>query len=246
MSRYQLDTPLWEKDEKDEGARGVPRWIVGYADLMTLLLCFFIVMFSFSEPIEEEFNTFASGLSEVSTPDKAEMPYFFGNSATEKASAVVQDGNPTEKWREITQELSHAIRLSDVDTVPVVETEEERVRIRLDDAGLFPSGSSILNGSFNSVLSRIGGILASSGGHIEVHGHTDNVPIESRRFHSNWDLSASRASAVVNALQAATPIPHDRISVKGFGESQPVVSNQTAEGRAKNRRVEIMLTFPKP
>ncbi len=122
-----------------------------------------------------------------------------------------------------------------------IERIDGTVMIRFPNEIAFPSGTSALNEAFARTLAPLVPLLASTPGNIVVSGHTDNVPIAGGAYRSNWELSAARASSVVHLLAASGAIPPARIAVQGFGESRPLADNGTAEGRARNRRVEITI-----
>ena len=122
-----------------------------------------------------------------------------------------------------------------------METDEERIIIRIREKGSFPSGSAVLIGDFEPIVAKISGVLKKTDGKLIVAGHTDNIPIANARFRSNWELSAARAVSVLHHLLATKDIEPDRFLIEGYGDSQPVASNDTRLNRALNRRVEIVL-----
>lgn len=125
-----------------------------------------------------------------------------------------------------------------------VERTGDEVVIRFPSEIAFPSGSGTLNEGFKHLLDRLAPILEKTPGELIVSGHTDNVPIRGGAFQSNWDLSASRATAVVHYFLFKHLIDPGRITVQGYGDSRPVASNDTPEGRKKNRRVEVSIITP--
>jgi len=123
--------------------------------------------------------------------------------------------------------------------VTQVEVDGFRVVIRIEERGSFMSGSSNVTGSFATLLTDMANIFAGLPGTVAIEGHTDNVPIRTARFESNWDLSAMRAASVANVLLTNDDLSPERILVQGFADTEPRASNDTPEGRAQNRRVEI-------
>ena len=123
-----------------------------------------------------------------------------------------------------------------------VERDGDKVVIRLGQQDSFDSVSATLSAGFQPTLQKVGASIATVGGIIRVEGHTDNVPVGfSERFRSNWDLSSARSASVANYLIDNTNLEAGRLSVSGFADSKPVASNDTAEGRARNRRIEVIV-----
>jgi len=142
-----------------------------------------------------------------------------------------------DKARLISKALGREIKGGSVD----VETEGQKIIIRVREKASFGSGRAELKGAFRPILERVATILKDSEGKIIVAGHTDNVPIYTERFRSNWELSAARAVSVAHEMMLATSIPSDRFLVQGFADTKPMKSNNSPVNRASNRRVEIIL-----
>jgi chemotaxis protein MotB len=142
---------------------------------------------------------------------------------------------------EETQEFREALEQEIKDGLIVVESQFSRIVIRIREKGSFPSGDARLNPGFIPILRKIHDVLLTTDGRIAVAGHTDNVPINTVRYRSNWELSTSRATSVVHELLAPGVIPADRFVLEGYADTKPLVPNDTAENRAKNRRVEIIV-----
>jgi chemotaxis protein MotB len=137
----------------------------------------------------------------------------------------------------ISQALGREIKSGAVD----VETQGQKVIIRVREKASFGSGRAELKDAFRPILQRVAKILKGSAGKIIIAGHTDNVPIYTERFRSNWELSAARAVSVAHEMMLATKIPSDRFLVQGFADTKPMANNDTSSNRARNRRVEIIL-----
>ena len=141
------------------------------------------------------------------------------------------------KAKLISQALGREIKAGSVD----VETEGQKIIIRVREQASFGSGRAELKGAFRPILERVANILKDSEGKIVIAGHTDNVPIYTERFRSNWELSAARAVSVAHEMMLATGIASDRFLVQGLADTKPMASNDTPAKRASNRRVEIIL-----
>ena len=125
-----------------------------------------------------------------------------------------------------------------------MESTARTILIRIREKGAFSSGSALLNSSFVSVIDKIAGALAQIEGRIAVEGHTDNVPINTFAYPSNWDLSSARSVAVVRRMLDVAPLPPSRLTASGFADTRPQAINTTVDGRARNRRVEIVVKQP--
>ena len=155
----------------------------------------------------------------------------------EKEQAAIEKERDLE-FQRIRAELSNEIQ----NGLAEVEKEGDKVIIRLAEQGSFESGSANLKSQFKTLLSNVGNTVSSSKGEIRIEGHTDNVPvIANAKFKSNWDLSGARAGSVADYLIDSSNIKQGRISVQGFADTKPIQSNDTASGRSKNRRIEIIV-----
>jgi chemotaxis protein MotB len=122
-----------------------------------------------------------------------------------------------------------------------VEREKTKIIIRIQEKGSFPSGRATLNPEFFEVISKITSVIANTPGKIIVAGHTDNIPISTSRFRSNWELSSARAVTVVHAMLSNAALDEERFLIQGYADAQPLVPNDTRENRALNRRVELII-----
>jgi chemotaxis protein MotB len=127
-----------------------------------------------------------------------------------------------------------------------IEQGPKRLIIRIEERGSFASGSADLNPAFAEMVAQVGQSLAQIPGEIAVEGHTDEIPISTARFRSNWDLSAGRAAAVANALLARQQVQAERLRVQGHADTRPRVANDSVANRALNRRVEIVVDLSGP
>lgn len=318
-----------EAPKKKEESSGAPAWVMTFADLMSLLMCFFVLLLSFSEMdllkfkqiagsmkvafgVQREIKTdespkgtsivareFSPGrptptlVNEIkqNTIDDTKQTLEFTDSMTEdqkkesidpsedsegSGSAPIQRHKPPPPVDVVEQsdipELAKKIEEEGIDESKVdtlkeehketivdahkllqtlepeieegliaIKTQGNRILLRINEKGSFPSGSSIVKGSFLPVLNKLRKSLAEIEGKIVVAGHTDNIPIKTARFRSNWELSSSRAVTVVHELLALDTLPPERFVVEGRGDAYPLVPNDTRENRALNRRVELTI-----
>lgn len=263
----------------EEEKPGIPAWVVTFADLMSLLMCFFVLLLSFSEIDAQKFKQIAGELSkafgvqrevpaleipegtspvfdkfspappeptvvnevkQITTDQQPELQTF--KSPTERAVELAKQETMDQSSEEIMAVLDDAIR----DGRIAVTQGKHRIVIRVEEKGSFPSGSAELTWEFEGLLLEMARVLANIPGKLTVEGHTDDVPIRTSRFYSNWDLSAARSAAVANVLLATGDVTATRLAVKGLADTEPRVANTSAENRAKNRRVEIIVDLSVP
>lgn len=237
-------------DEEPAGS-GTPAWVVTFADLMSLLMCFFVLLLSFSELDAQKFKEIAGEMSkafgvqrEVPADDQpAGSNIVFPNvtAGTGSAAAALERTDAEQLTDATAAALREALATELQDGRMNLEQDERRVVLRVEENGSFPSGSSDVTPAFEDLLGRMAGVLSRVPGRLTIEGHTDDVPIQTARFSSNWDLSASRAASVANALLRQAPIEATRLRVQGHAETNPREPNVTPENRARNRRVEIIV-----
>ncbi len=229
------------------------RWLVSYADLLTLLLAFFVVLFASS--VNDKKKTAKMALAMQTAFDQkgifdahAKTPPLAPGAGTSSA-----DQKPIEMPLETPEENkgAGAVRKAiERSIAPALQQHLVRVldaddglTLSLDSAGFFPSGSAEVREEALPILTRIAASLPQ--GPLRVEGHTDNRPIHTERFRSNWDLSTARASAIAEVLMRDSTVRPANFSIAGYSEFHPVADNDTEAGRAANRRVDIVLIRPK-
>jgi len=175
----------------------------------------------------------------------AEAAMQSSSAASAEAQAEAQEQKESNEKAEIAEDnLKVALRQEIGQGLVAVDRQEDKVIITVGAGGAFPSGSAELTAAARKIMEEIAGVNEAGSGEITVSGHTDNVPlIFGSQFRDNWDLAAARASSVVQALEDTGKVPAGRMQAVSFGESQPVVSNDTARGRAVNRRIEIEINY---
>ncbi|MBQ0719736.1 MAG: type VI secretion system protein TssL, long form [Gammaproteobacteria bacterium] len=251
---------------------GVPAWVMTFADLMTLLMCFFVLLLSFAEMDILKFKQVAGsmreafGVQRIVPSDRSEtdmdftegqvtdMPVFEKVGELDSLDPKALDPQAMEKLLEEMQEketeaeaLKLAALLSEEIKAGLVELESssDSIIIRISEKASFPSGRAKLRSGFTDILDKIHAALAEVEGTITVAGHTDNRPINTKRFRSNWELSSGRAVSVVHALLRPGLLDPNRFLVEGHGDAHPLVPNDTPENRARNRRVELTIILRK-
>ncbi|MGX6992467.1 hypothetical protein CBF34_01205 [Vagococcus penaei] len=210
-------------------------WLLPYSDMLTLLLALFIVMFAMAksddkrlDQLGEQFHIILSGNS--ASGKGGLLP---DNPATQKtdAEAIAETG------AKIKEDLTTDGHKDEVD----VKVEKDGVRVTIDSGLLFSPGSATLNSAVDEPLKKVADSLKKIDNDIIVAGYTDNVPNQTKEFKSNWELSAARAISVMDSLVANKGVTENRVSIQAYGEFRPKVPNNSAENRAKNRRVEIFI-----
>lgn len=219
--------------------RRQPQWIVSFADLMALLLALFVMLLSFAEIDSDSFRRNAGPISQVFDRDHViiEEPKSKQIVPLEDVTTESQTFTPEQTKLRLRVLLIDEINRDDIEILEV----DERIIIRFNDRAGFEAGTRRLQPGALLALDKIVEVLAQTTGKIYVEGHTDNVPIRTEMFRSNWDLSTARASTVVHYLLRKNQIEATRILAVGLADSQPLVPNTTPENRARNRRVEIAL-----
>jgi len=275
---------------------GLPPWLATFADLMSLLMCFFVLLLSFAtvdavrfkkmaESMRDAFgvqrqipaNEIVMGVSVIKqewSPSVSEQSVITEirqeTSNVEREHLQMQDGEDEKERQEqqerLQQELDRqaaidaaeaqlqnelAEQLDDLqealdqeidDGLVTLERKESSIIVRIQEKGSFGSGSARLDPEFHEVMARISKVLASKPGRITVAGHSDNIPISTGRFRSNWELSSARAVTVLHSMLRNKDISEERVVVEGLADTRPLVANDSPQNRAKNRRVELILT----
>jgi chemotaxis protein MotB len=234
------------------------RWLVSYADFITLLFAFFVVLYSASkadqkkqaqasQSIESAFRSLgifadtrrkpAGPTAEPEGIDKPVIPMNIVMGEDVLAPAKVKDD--LEKiHRELQQKLSNQIAQHTVS----IQMGRDGLVISLREAGFFSSGSAIPQPETVPTMRQVAVTLSKTPYDLRIEGHTDNVPIHTAEFDSNWELSTARATHIARILLNLNAIPANRLSAAGYAEFHPVASNETPEGRAENRRVDLVIS----
>jgi chemotaxis protein MotB len=248
---------------------GVPPWVMTFADMMTLLMCFFVLLLAFSEMDVAKFKQLSGSMKDafgvqtevdvrtipkgtsiiaqefspgVPDPTALNVIYQYTTDSSENSLEAMekrrQDVADTEDHaRRLREALQEEIENGSV----AISTIDRKVVIHILENASFDSGYADVRPDFIPVLTKIGSLIDSNSGTVTVSGHTDNVPISNERFRSNWELSTSRAVSVTHLLLQTAHLEDGRFVVTGHAETRPRASNDSAEDRAKNRRVDISI-----
>jgi chemotaxis protein MotB len=229
------------------------RWLISYADFVTLLFAFFVVMYSISSVNESKYKTFSDSLNTAfsvipTPPNTAVVP----NEQEQLLKALVDKRTARlgEQQRKIQERMKNLTSgLKDV-MAPLIN--QHLVNINLTKRGievdisaslLFKTGEAALQPGALDVLRQVSEVLSKEELPIEVEGHTDDIPIMTSQYPSNWELSSARASSVVR-LMIGNGVPEKSLAVVGLASNQPLVPNDSPENRARNRRVSITIVAP--
>ncbi len=231
------------------------RWLVSYADFITLMFAFFVVMFASSRTDKAKATAVSEAVKQAIKDGgvPAKVREVLGGTVDDKGKGNALLKGPggaqprDEKEAEVAellpsatylmQALQDEIKAGKVD----VHMEPRGVVLSLRQAAFFPSGDDSIDPATYSTLDKISQTLHGLPNSIRLEGHTDAVPIHSARFRSNWELSAARGIAMLELLSVRYQIPKERLAVAGYADTIPVESNATSDGRAHNRRVDIVI-----
>jgi chemotaxis protein MotB len=237
------------------------RWLVSYADFITLLFALFVVMFAASNSDQKKAGQIAKAVQlafkemAIFTPNGKVVPlYDTGNLPSDSKRVIGNDHSAFDAAQIVAGGAASATAMRDIRSQLEVKLKEElanqSVRISEDsrgltislaEAGFFSPGSAVMPPAALAAVDRIAATLRPFDYNIRVEGHTDNTPIHTTQFPSNWQLSIARSTFLLQYLISGTSLPPERLSAAGYGEYRPVASNATAEGRAANRRVDLVV-----
>lgn len=225
-----------KKQPKSERGPSMERWLLTYADMITLLMVFFVMMYTISNVNADKFQALAENLSMIltGTPPAGiieEGPNSVGNGLTGEAK----------KLTELQQELNEFLSRENLSQQITVSLEERGLVVRFQATILFVRGSAELTPEARKIIALIGEKLAGLPNYIRVEGHTCDLPINTPKYPSNWELSTARASNVLQELIANCGISADRLSATGYGEYRPRVPNTDESSRQINRRIDIVI-----
>lgn len=229
------------------------RWLVSYADFITLLFAFFVVLYAFakadqkrqiqvSEAIDSAFRSLsvAAALDE-NRPSDAKTLSFRTAAPAYLATELISSKRVQVDLEHIQRDLERRLPAQVAQSTISIELGRDGLVISLREAGFFNSGSAIPRAETETTLRQIAESLAGTPYEVRVEGHTDTMPTHNAAFDSNWELSSARATRIARQLLQMRTIRPEQVSAAGYAEYHPIASNDTAEGRAENRRVDLVV-----
>lgn len=236
-----------------KGGAGIPAWMATFADLMALMMCFFVLLYSFSYLDEVKYKavvaSMAKGFGSEVTPVRAQSSSSIGPPSlvpntmqTQSRGArpmTQQEANLDTKQlrRKIQENLQEEINKGNLS----VEMAGNNVVIRFPEEVAFAPGSDVISAEILPILRKVTQSLADEEGTIQVSGHTDDRPIRTATIKSNWELSTNRAVSVIHMIEDLGTVNPSQLTAVGYSDTRPIFPNDTVEGRARNRRVEIAI-----
>lgn len=259
-----------------EGHGGHERWLVSYADFITLLFAFFVVMFASSQTDHAKARQVSDSVKKAFEKNdmKAIVQDILGGAVDQKgignamqrgpggqknptkSDASQTDAKTTEASQTVEKEPGKAQVVPLLPSLQVLTRELEpeikagKIQISMQTRGLvisfhqaalFPSGEAVITGENVPSVGKVAAAILSIPNPVRLEGHTDSVPIHNARFQSNWDLSAARSVALLELLENRFDVPDQRLSIAGYADNDPAADNSTEQGRARNRRVDIVI-----
>jgi chemotaxis protein MotB len=230
------------RKKREEEHENLERWLITYADLITLLLAFFIMMYVFSKQDARKYDEVVGHLKTIFTGG----PGLSGQGKTGETLLFELPIKTAQGTREeVQRKLEDGIQ-SLADNEPIkknisIFSDERGIVIRVLEKAFFDEGKADLKERAKDALGKIVPVIKNVDNLIRIEGHTDNVPINNHEFRSNWELSTRRATEVVSYFIEKNDFPPERISAVGYAEYRPVAINDTPENRALNRRIEIII-----
>lgn len=218
------------------------RWLVSYADFITLLFAFFTTMYAISTVDAQKLRRMAESVQGAfDAHSTAQVLEHVGNQPAAKGGPTDQVG-----LGDLEKRLTARLAVAVSDRRVEVEHDERGLIISIRESGSFAAGSTDLSAPAQELLVDLGSALTDVSNKVLVEGHTDDVPIKTSRFASNWELSTARATNVVRYLLEHSSLPPQRLSAAGYAQYHPRVGNDTPENRARNRRVDIVILRSTP
>jgi chemotaxis protein MotB len=235
----------FDLDDHDESVQSseVPRWLLSYADMITLLLAFFVALVSYANTDLEAFKDLLASMRDAFGADKTGDGYLQKRDSNKADPIEVRNTLKvplTSREQDALKIVKQFVLQKRLNREVEVITADDGITVRLKDRLVFDVGSDRINQSILPVLDRLAALAHAFPEGLSIEGHTDNTPIHTDRFPSNWELSVARAAAVLRYVQRDHPLPSKNIRVVGLADNMPLAPNTNDENRARNRRVEFV------
>jgi len=243
MPEEETQSPEIECPEEEcpRCEEGLPGWFATFSDLCTLLLTFFVLLLSFSTMDIIKFKQMMGSMEKAFGYQTKAPGEFEAKASTPITVQLSQQENKMLDYLEIGNQIKTSVKEEGLDKDVEIIINKEGVLMRLKGDVTFPPGKATINKKVLPLLAKIAKILKEHPDYkLKVMGHTDNIPIKSSKYDSNWELSAARAIKVIEYLVNKYHINPKRLEAIGYGDTRPLVPNTTPENRAKNRRVEFL------
>ncbi len=225
-----------KRKRSDESKAGAPLWMTTYADMVTLLLAFFVLLFAFSSIDVQQFQRIMSAFQGGSSVLDGGRTITSADRFQEATAEI-----DFQQLYELERQLTVYLEEQSLDGIVFLEMEERGLIIRFADQVFFDLGRADLKPEAIAILDPMARLLRDLNNPMRVEGHSDNLPISTQQFPSNWELSTHRASRVVRYLVEEQNFDPRQLSAAGYGEYRPILPNETAADRAMNRRVDIVI-----
>ncbi len=229
-----------KKRHKPHEEEGGEAWLLPYSDLMTLLLAVFIVLFAVSQVDVEKAQAMSDQFSESMMTEGYNLSHM-----QEQMEAPAKPVSEADQMEALKAELDAKLKSENMTASVKTSIDKRGLVISLNNAVFFDPGSAEIKPELRDTLLEIGEMITVMDNFIRIEGHTDNVPMNSSTYPSNWDLSTARAANVVRLFYNNTNAAPERLIAVGYGEYRPIADNSTEEGRSKNRRIDIILLSDK-
>lgn len=230
---------MGRKRPEEEPKAGAPEWMATYGDMVTLLLCFFVLLFSFATLDVQKFKAIAQSMN--GSLGVLDSGMTVSMEPLVNAFPADSPNEEVEEFSSLYEEMNEYIEENNLQKSIVLILNERGLLVRFMDNVLFDSGKADLTPKAREIIDKVAEIIRQNDKNVRVEGHTDNIPINTFRFPSNWELSTTRAVNVVKYLIEECSIEAIRLSASGYADQHPIDDNKTPEGRQNNRRVDMVI-----